>query len=153
MKKIILVAAIALFGITSTQAQSKKMDKKSTKSEAPKLEGAGIVFEEETIDYGKISHNADGKREFKFTNNGNKPLVISNAQGSCGCTVPTFPKDPIAPGASAVIGVKYDTNRIGAFTKTVTLTTNVSDTPKVLTIKGEILPDAPAEGTTPATKS
>jgi len=153
MKKIILVAAIALFGITSTQAQANKTEKKPTKAAAPKVDGAGIVFEEETIDYGKIPHNADGKREFKFVNNGNKPLVISNAQGSCGCTVPTFPKDPIAPGASAVIGVKYDTNRVGVFTKTVTLTTNVSDTPKVLTIKGEILPDAPAEGTTPATKS
>jgi len=144
MKKVFLFAAVALLGLNAAQAQAKKADKKPVaKTEAPKVEGAGIVFEEETIDYGKIAHNADGKREFRFVNNGNKPLVISNAQGSCGCTVPTFPKDPIAPGASGVIGVKYDTNRVGGFTKTVTLTTNASDTPKILTIKGEVLPDAP----------
>lgn len=144
MKKVFLFAAVALLGLNAAQAQAKKADKKpAAKTEAPKVEGAGIVFEEETIDYGKVPHNADGKREFRFVNNGNKPLVISNAQGSCGCTVPTFPKDPIAPGASGVIGVKYDTNRVGGFTKTVTLTTNASDTPKILTIKGEVLPETP----------
>ena len=114
------------------------------KSDAPKVEGAGIVFESETIDYGTIQHNADGKREFVFVNNGNKPLIITNAQGSCGCTVPTWPKEPIAPGAKGVIGVKYATDRVGAFTKTVTLTTNVTEPTKVLTIKGNVLPDPAA---------
>ncbi len=97
-----------------------------------------MVFESETIDYGTIDQDADGKREFVLTNNGNKPLIIMNAVGSCGCTVPTFPKEPIAPGAKAVIGVKYDTHRTGSFSKQVTLTTNASETPKVLTIKGEV---------------
>lgn len=76
-----------------------------------------MVFESETIDYGTIPHNADGKREFVLTNNGDKPLIITNAQGSCGCTVPTYPKEPIAPGAKAVIGVKYATDRVGSFQK------------------------------------
>ena len=100
-----------------------------------------MVFVSETIDYGTIAHNADGKREFVFTNNGNKPLIISNAAGSCGCTVPTYPKEPIAPGAKAVIGVKYATDRVGAFTKTVTLTTNATEPSKTLTIKGTVLAD------------
>jgi hypothetical protein len=144
---------MALFAINNSFAQeaSKKAVKAKTvtttkttvvKADAPKVDGAGIVFESETIDYGTIQHNADGKREFVFTNNGDKPLVITNAQGSCGCTVPTWPKEPIAPGAKGVIGVKYATDRVGAFTKTVTLTTNATVPSKVLTIKGNVLPDA-----------
>lgn len=141
MKKIVLLAMLTVFGITASHAQAAKSTKKATKTETPKVDGAGLVFESETIDYGTIPHNADGKREFVFVNNGNKPLIISNAQGSCGCTVPTWPKEPIAPGAKGVIGVKYATDRVGAFSKTVTLTTNAVEPSKVLTIKGTVLPD------------
>ena len=78
--------------------------------------------------------------KFVFTNNGTEPLVIKNAKGSCGCTVPTWPRKPIAAGETAEIGVKYATNRVGKFTKTITLTTNVSKKPVILTIKGEVPP-------------
>jgi hypothetical protein len=77
-----------------------------------------------------------------FTNNGTKPLIITNTQGSCGCTVPTSPKEPIAPGAKGIIGVKYATDRVGAFTKTVTVTSNADgQATKILTIKGVVLAD------------
>lgn len=144
MKKIITLS-IALLAFTFSNAQEtskiKKTTNKTTTVAAPKVEGAGMVFVSETIDYGTIAANSDGKREFVLTNNGNKPLIITNATGSCGCTVPTFPKEPIAPGAKAVIGVKYDTSRAGqAFTKTVTITSNAAGTPsKTLTIKGNVL--------------
>ncbi|MDA6072261.1 DUF1573 domain-containing protein [Flavobacterium sp. AC] len=137
MKKIILFAMLAVVGITASNAQAKKATAK-----VAKVEGAGMAFETETIDYGTIAHNADGKREFVFVNNGTKPLIITNTQGSCGCTVPTTPKEPIAPGAKGIIGVKYATDRVGAFTKTVTVTSNAEGQPtKVLTIKGTVLPD------------
>jgi len=148
MKKILLVAMLVVFGISASNAQTKTKVKKSKKAVAakvvtPKVEGAGMVFESETIDYGTIQHNADGKREFVFVNNGNKPLIITSATGSCGCTVPTYPKEPIAPGAKAVIGVKYATDRVGAFQKTVTLKSNaVQGDTKTLTIKGNVLQDA-----------
>ncbi len=151
MKKILLVAVLAAFGVTA-QAQTKKTTKaapakKEVKADATKVEGAGMVFETETIDYGTIPHNADGKREFVLTNNGTKPLIITNATGSCGCTVPTYPKEPIAPGAKAVIGVKYATDRVGAFTKTVTITSNAEgQASKVLTIKGTVLGDDAPKG-------
>ncbi|HJY11896.1 MAG TPA: DUF1573 domain-containing protein, partial [Flavobacterium sp.] len=103
MKKIILIAMLAVVGITASNAQTTK------KAKVAKIEGAGMVFENETIDYGTIAHNADGNRQFVFVNNGTKPLIITNTQGSCGCTVPTTPKEPIAPGAKGVIGVKYAT--------------------------------------------
>jgi hypothetical protein len=115
-----------------------------------------MVFENETIDFGTIPHNADGNREFVFVNNGNKPLKIESTQGSCGCTVPTKPEGDIAPGAKGTIGVKYDTNREGPFTKTVTIKSNaVGQETKVVTIKGTVLPDPnkkPAESAAP-TKS
>lgn len=149
MKKIFLLAMLTVFGIFTSNAQESKKVKtpSDTKAVTQKLEGAGIVFETETIDYGTIEHNAEGTRKFVFTNNGNKPLIISNTQGSCGCTVPTTPKEPIAPGAKGEIGVHYATDRVGPFTKTVTVTSNAEGQPtKVLTIKGTILPDP-----TPAT--
>ncbi|MBA0882903.1 DUF1573 domain-containing protein [Flavobacterium undicola] len=142
MKKIILLAALVVFGVTTSKAQETTKKIKATATKMAKVNGAGMVFENETIDYGTIAHNADGKREFVFTNNGNKPLIITNAVGSCGCTVPSTPKEPIAPGAKGVIGVKYATDRVGQFTKTVTVTSNAEgQTTKTLTIKGTVLPD------------
>lgn len=142
MKKIILLAGLIVFGITTSKAQETTKKIKTTATSAAKVNGAGMVFVNETIDYGTIAHNADGKREFVFTNNGNKPLIITNAVGSCGCTVPSTPKEPIAPGAKGVIGVKYATDRVGAFTKTVTVTSNAAGQPtKTLTIKGTVLGD------------
>ena len=152
MKKIMLFAAVALFSVATINAQTAK---KGTKApETPKVDGAGMVFENETIDYGTIQHNADGKREFVFVNNGNKPLTIESTQGSCGCTVPSKPDGAIAPGAKGVIGVKYATDRVGAFTKTVTVKSNATgQETKVLTIKGTVLPDAPAADAAAPVKS
>lgn len=157
MKRIILLAAITVFGVATSNAQTaKKTAKKAdtpVKVETTKVDGPGMVFENETIDYGTIPHNADGKREFVFVNNGNKPLVIESTQGSCGCTVPSKPEGAIAPGAKGVIGVKYATDRVGPFTKTVTIKSNATgQETKVVTIKGTILPDAPADNAAP-TKS
>lgn len=104
--------------------------------------GAAFKFETEVLDYGTIENASDGNRTFKFKNVGTEPLIISNAKGSCGCTTPEWPKEPIAPGASAEIKVHYDTKRTGNFTKTVTLTSNAVESTKVLTIKGSV--NAPA---------
>ncbi|MCC9073045.1 DUF1573 domain-containing protein [Flavobacterium sp. F-65] len=134
MKKIILLVMFTVLGVATSNAQAK------AKTTMPKVDGVGMVFVNEVIDYGTIAHNSDGKREFVFVNNGNKPLIITNTQGSCGCTVPTSPKEPIAPGGKGVIGVKYATDRVGAFTKTVTVTSNATGQPtKILTIKGTVL--------------
>jgi hypothetical protein len=136
---------LTVIGAATSCAQETTKKIKATTAKVvkvAKVDGAGMVFVSETIDYGTIAHNADGKREFVFTNNGTKPLIITNTQGSCGCTVPTSPKEPIAPGAKGIIGVKYATDRIGAFTKTVTVTSNAEGQPtKILTIKGTILGD------------
>ncbi|MCG9791447.1 DUF1573 domain-containing protein [Flavobacterium algicola] len=143
MKKIVLIALLAVFGISNSNAQTTaKKAKAVAKTVTAKVNGAGMVFENETIDYGTIAHNADGNRQFVFTNNGTKPLIITNTQGSCGCTVPTTPKEPILPGGKGSIGVKYATDRVGPFTKTVTVTSNAEGQAiKTLTIKGTVLAD------------
>lgn len=104
-----------------------------------KAGGAVMDFETEVIDYGTIPQNADGVRTFKFTNTGNEPLIISNAKGSCGCTVPTWPKKPINPGESGEIKVKYATNRLGPINKSVTVTSNAVEKNTVLRIKGNVV--------------
>jgi len=102
--------------------------------------------------YGSIKNASTGYRYFKFTNTGSGPLVISAAKGSCGCTVPTWPKEPIMPGESDFIKVKYDTKRTGAFTKYVTLTTNAqANTTTRLKIFGTVSAPATTPTATPKT--
>jgi hypothetical protein len=137
MKKVLfslLVAFVAVSGLNKVVAQEVQ-------------NGAKIEFEKEVHDYGTIENGANGECTFKFTNTGNAPLIISNAKGSCGCTVPSWPKEPIAPGASAVITVKYDTKRPGAINKSVTITSNAVNEPtKIIRIKGNVKPK-PQSGT------
>lgn len=128
MKKLLIILFIGLVAIQS-KAQDVNPD-----SIVPIFQ-----FEEDVIDYGDIAENSDGNRVFKFTNVGKTPLIISQVKGSCGCTVPTKPEEPIMPGEMGEIKVKYATNRIGAFSKKVTITSNASEETKVLTIKGRVL--------------
>lgn len=110
--------------------------------------GAKIDFAKEVHDYGNLRNGANGTCTFEFTNTGTAPLIISNAKGSCGCTVPQWPKEPIAPGAKGTITVKYDTKKAGPINKSVTITSNAVNEPtKTIRIKGNV--EAPAEGTSP----
>lgn len=102
---------------------------------------AEIKFVAEEIDYGVIKQGDNGLRVFEFKNTGLAPLVITSASSSCGCTVPSWPKEPIAPGKTGRIEVKYDTYRIGAIRKTITIVSNAADNPTVaLRIKGTVEP-------------
>ena len=146
MKKIILsLVLVGSFLSITAQDIPNNVKPVSVESAQENVIDAGIEFESKVVDYGTIEHNSDGVRTFVFKNNGTEPLIIKNAKGSCGCTVPTWPKEPIVPGATAEIGVKYATTRIGKFTKTITLTTNASKKPVILTIKGEVNPPAKEE--------
>lgn len=98
---------------------------------------------QDTIDYGTIDQNSNRVRMAKVKNVGKSDLVISNCQGSCGCTVPKCPTQAIKPGETAEIEVNYDTGRIGTFTKTVTITSNAKNGTVMLQIKGNVKP-APA---------
>jgi hypothetical protein len=142
MKKIILTLSIAFGSYFVSNAQDAPQP-------AANPNAAEIAFDTEVIDYGTIEHNADGNREFKFKNIGKEPLIITNCQGSCGCTVPTWPHEPIKPGGTSSIKVKYATDRVGAFEKTVTVSSNGKTASKIIKIKGVVKPDPAGTPATP----
>jgi hypothetical protein len=136
MKKF-LSLLVVMFGLNlSSSAQSVIPN--------PDPNAPEIKFESEVIDYGSIDYDANGIREFKFTNVGKTPLTITSVTGECGCTAttidgkPGWPQEPILPGKSGVIKVKYDTKREGRFEKNVTVTSNSKLSTMKVRIKGEI---------------
>lgn len=129
MKKLIAIAIFVFAGFATAQAQ------KTAKME----------FKSETIDYGEIKKGSDGLRVFEFTNTGNSPLVIEDVKSSCGCTVPKKPEEPIMPGETGKIEVKYDTKRVGPIRKTVTVYSNAEEPVKALKIKGTVIDDTSGE--------
>ena len=161
MKKIILLLTAFLIGFVVLAQRIPQPEKaepvveieeaKQEQIEEPSS-NATIDFESKVYDYGVLEHNGNGDGDFIFTNNGTEALLIKNAKGSCGCTVPTWPREPIMPGETSRIGVKYAANRVGKFTKTITLTTNASKKPAILTIKGEVTPP-PKEAQAPEKKN
>ncbi|WP_179333339.1 DUF1573 domain-containing protein [Winogradskyella costae] len=100
---------------------------------------AKIEFKTDVIDYGTIEKGADGVRIFEFTNTGDAPLVISNVKSTCGCTVPKKPKEPIMPGETGEIEVKYDTKRVNPIRKTITVFSNAETPTVALKIKGLVV--------------
>jgi len=109
------------------------------------ISGPAISLDKDTHDYGTIKLGADGNCQFTVTNIGTEPLIISNCQGTCGCTVPQCDKAPIMPGQTSVIKVAYDTKRVGPFTKGVTISSNaVNESSKMINITGTVEGDSGA---------
>lgn len=110
--------------------------------------GPQIKFDKETHDYGKIPLRGDGNCVFTFENTGNEPLVLTNVRAGCGCTVPQWPREPVLPGESAEIKVRYTTlNRPHTINKSIVVTSNsVTKNTVVLRIKGQVV-DAADEST------
>ena len=129
MKKVIYLLGIMLLMAGAAKAQDEKTPN-----------GPEIEFEKVVHDYGDVPFNGDGKCEFRFTNTGDEPLLIQKPKSSCGCTIPSWPQEPVLPGESDVIKVTYRTNRAGIINKTVTVTSNaVNSSTVVLRIKGRVL--------------
>lgn len=126
MKQVLTACLLAFGALTLSQAQEV-------------AGGPALSIDKDVHDYGTITQGADGGCEFTVTNAGTDPLIISRCKGSCGCTVPKCDKDPIMPGATSIISVRYDTKRIGPINKSVTITSNAMNDPtKVIRIKGKV---------------
>ena len=134
MKKMFLACLIALMSIGVANAQEQK--KEATEAQ----HGPKIVFAEREHNYGTIQKGGDGNCVFTFTNTGDEPLILSSVRASCGCTTPKWTQKPVMPGKTGEIGVRYNTNNTGGFTKTVTITSNaVNEARVVVKIKGNVV--------------
>lgn len=136
MKKIAMICLFATMAWVAG-AQSKEVP-----AEEP-AHGAKIRFEEMEHQYGTIQKGGNGDCEFTFWNDGDEPLILQTVKASCGCTTPKYTQKPVMPGQKGTIGVHYNTNNVGGFSKTVTVTSNAVNNPRVvLRIKGTVQQDA-----------
>lgn len=130
MKKIFSIAVLMVFALSlSAQDEAGKPQK---------VKEPEITFETLVHDYGQILQNDNGECEFRFKNTGKADLILTNCRSSCGCTVPEWPHDSIAPGKKASIKVKYNTGRLGVINKSITVESNATNNRVVLTIKGNV---------------
>lgn len=137
MKKFFSVIVIA-FAALAVFAQEEKKEVAANPN-APKMK-----FKEETFDFGELAEGPQATHEFKFTNTGKEPLVLSNVRASCGCTTPSWPKEPVLPGKESAIVVTYNTQgRPGPFTKSITINSNSDEPNKIIIIKGEVIKEDP----------
>lgn len=143
MKKILIaLVGIASIGFTSCNDAASKIKDGEVNAEIVTGNGTpAFSFVTENHDFGVIDEGTIAEYDFEFTNTGDAPLIISNAQGSCGCTVPNPPKEPIAPGEVGKIHVKFDSNgKPGNQNKTVTLNANTVPATRVLRISAQVTP-------------
>jgi hypothetical protein len=132
MKKVIFPLILLVFAAFSLKAQDNAAPQDNPN--APE-----ISFDKVVHDFGTVIQNSEAVCEFKFTNTGKEPLILSKPQSSCGCTVPTWPQEPILPGKSDVIKVTYSTHNMGPINKTVTVNSNAKTSRVVLSIKGNVV--------------
>jgi len=130
MKKLVASLMVVFASVSFVNAQDAAQ---AENPNAPK-----IKFDAKVINYGNIEYKADGNREFVFVNTGKEPLILTSVRASCGCTTPKWTREPIAPGDKGIIKVKYDTGRVGNFSKTVTVQSNASNGTVTLQIKGKV---------------
>ncbi|HZI26306.1 MAG TPA: DUF1573 domain-containing protein [Chryseolinea sp.] len=133
MKKICLILMVSML-VTPLLAQQL-----ASINAVPAWETPAFSWTTTTYDFGKIKLNTPVTHEFRFTNSGNAPLVISSVQASCGCTVTDYSKDPIGPGAEGYVKATYNAAKVGVFAKSVTVKANAEDSIVQLTIKGEVV--------------
>ncbi|GHT79372.1 hypothetical protein FACS189464_4140 [Bacteroidia bacterium] len=140
MKKVFLIVALCCAGLAQGWSQTPE-PAKAENPNAPE-----ISFDELIHDFGTLVFNSKAETEFTFTNTGKEPLTVTQCSASCGCTAPTWSKEPIKPGEKGTIKVVYkNTNYAAPFTKTVTVTSNAKTSRVILTIKGTVAPEQKSE--------
>ncbi len=148
-KSVLIVAILSVFAFSSCKdnAADKVNEENVATAEARDADSGKfpiITFDESQFDFGTIDQGAAQEHVFKFKNTGDAPLMIVNAKSSCGCTIPEYTKDPVAPGATGEMLVKFNGSGQNQVSKTVTLTTNTKAGTETLTIKAFVTPKAGA---------
>ena len=147
MKKIIIAGFILASFVQGFAQEKKQLLDIANDNNKPQFK-----FDVEEYNFGTVKAGAEVNYEFNFTNAGNEPLVITEAHGSCGCTVPIYPKEPIAKNQKGKIKVTFNSSgKMGVQDKTVTITSNAVPSPIVLHIKGTV-ESAPVQNLNPSSK-
>lgn len=137
--KVIILSLLLVSGIKSFAQDKKVLDNIGNENSAQ----ASFKFESEEFNFGTIEQGESVTHEYKFVNTGNEPLIISKAEGSCGCTVPIFSKEPILKNQSGTIKVTFNSSgKFGIQDKTVTITSNAKQNPMILHVKGTVTKQA-----------
>lgn len=134
MKRLVLSILLTFAVVLGLNAQEKmggKIENGGTRAQ--------ITFTELEHDYGTVQKGGNGVCEFVYKNTGKAPLMLTNVRSSCGCTIPSWSKEPLMPGQSAVIKVKYNTNNVGPINKSITVESNATQQRTVLKIKGNVV--------------
>lgn len=124
----------------SVAQTSVKTNASATEIKAMTATGSVAKFDKTVFEFGELLQGVPQAASFTLSNEGKEPLIISSARASCGCTNLKYEKDPILPGKSTLISVTYNAAGVGNFIKTITVTTNASDQPVVLSVKGVVIP-------------
>ncbi|MFH7017723.1 DUF1573 domain-containing protein [Flavobacterium sp. FlaQc-47] len=111
----------------------------TSETKTAEIAASTIVWKAQTIDVGQIPQGTPKAIVYEFKNTGKTAVVITNVQGSCGCTATDYTKEPILPGKSAKVTATYNAANKGGFTKTVTVTTSAETAPQILTLKGTVI--------------
>ena len=127
----LLIASLIFILLTACVSKSEQQAKQL---------GNEIYFAQTTIDYGQIREGSEGLYNIEFKNLADHPIVINRVRSSCGCTVPSWSREPIEPGSGGKIQVKYNTELTGSFMKSVYVYSSAANSPVKLTVKGKVLP-------------
>jgi len=137
--KNLFVLSFLMMAFFSTSVNAQNAVKVNNPITIEKTSEALVKWDQTTFEFGKIEHKVPAKATFTLTNNSDKPLLLTKVKPSCGCTVPAYEQGPISPGESTEIKATYNAKNVGKFQKTITVTTNLSETPIPLKIKGEVI--------------
>ncbi len=141
MKKLLLMASAMLMitGMVSAQQNAAVAVASNNTAVSKDLKKVAVFsWEQQVYDFAEIPQGKPVTTTFNYTNNGEMPLIISNVQTSCGCTVADYTKDPVLPGKSGYVKVTYNAANSGVFNKAVTITANTETGSQVLFIKGKV---------------
>ncbi len=139
MKKILILSAAIFFASCANKAAKVTSVDTAASKTADISEAPILKFENDKFDFGQVNAGEKVSHDYKFTNTGKTPLIITNALASCGCTVPEYPKEPIAPGKDGLIKVVFNSaGKFGQQTKAITITSNAAPPTTTVYLSGEV---------------
>jgi len=139
MKNLLLIAVVLLLGLSQVNAQNANLASATGSTAVANPNAPKVKWDKTVNDFGEIEQGIPKEAEFKLTNEGKEPLLIQTAKAGCGCTNLKYSQEPVLPGKSTIIAATYNAAAMGAFTKSITVTTNADPNPVMLLIKGTVI--------------